>query len=311
MFEVICWILSALFTLGVGVSWKRIKDNDAQHFFAALMGGVLFLDILIFCSCLQWVNPGEIGVVVNMLGDNKGVEEVERTVGIHFIPPWKDMYLFPTYEQNHQWTGDDGFTFQTSEGLTVKADIGITYHLEPTQIHNLFAKYRRGMDEITHLFIRNNIRDFVNRYASKMKIEDLMGEGKEEFFQYVQKSVQSELVEMGFIVTHIYTIGQFNVPDTVNTALNAKIVATQKAQERENELRETEAQAKKVIAQTKGEAESRLIQAKAQAESNLIVAKSLTPELIKWNAVQKWNGTLPGVMAGSDMPFIVNLQNKE
>ncbi len=293
-------------TVGVLVAKNKI-DRD---FGVILLGGLLVFEGLLFFTCLKRVDPGEIGIVVNMLGGEKGVEDQEKTVGIHFVAPWKNMYFFPTFEQNHQWVDKEGFAFQTSEGLSLHADIGITYHLEPTRIHNLFARYRRGMDEITHLFIRNNIRDYINRYASKMKIEDLMGEGKEEFFKNVHNSVQAELSEMGFIVTHIYTIGQFHVPETVKNALNAKIVATQEAQQRENELRETEAQAKKIVAQARGEAESKVMQAKAIAEANLIVATSLTPELIKWSALQKWNGVLPTVMGGKDMPFIINLQKE-
>lgn len=265
----------------------------------------LWVVMLLFC--FTQIKPGEVGVVVNMLGDEKGVETDEKTVGIHFIPPWKNIYIFPIFEQNHQWVDGDRFTFQTSEGLPVTAEIGITYHLQPNRIHELFARYRRGMEEITHLFIRNNLRDYINRYASKMKIEDLIGPKKEEFFSDVLQAVQKELNDLGFVITHVYTIGQFDVPGNVKSALNDKIAATQRAQQRENELREAEAQARKVVAETEGAAKSKVIKAKADAEANILLSKSITRELLEWNSINKWDGKMPYAMSGQGMPFIIPL----
>lgn len=270
-----------------------------------IFAGVFWFFILL--TCFSQVRPGEVGVVVNMLGSERGVEVKEKTIGIHFIPPWKTLYIFPIFEQNHQWTGDDSFTFQTSEGLPVNAEIGITYHLVPNRIHELFSRYRRGMEEITHLFIRNNMRDYINRYASKMKIEDLIGPKKEEFFKDVLTSVQNELNDLGFVVTHVYTIGQFDVPKNVKEALNDKIAATQRAQQRENELREAEAQARKVVAETEGAAKSKLIKAKAESEANNLLSKSITPELLQWNSINKWDGKMPYALGGQGMPFILPL----
>lgn len=280
--------------------WKR-----------AICIGTLALWLVFLLLSFNQIKPGEVGVVVNMLGDEKGVETDEKTVGIHFVPPWKNLYVFPIYEQNHQWTGNDSFTFQTSEGLPVNAEIGITYHLHPTRIHELFARYRRGMEEITHLFIRNNLRDYINRYASKMKIEDLIGPKKEEFFADVLHAVQNELNDLGFVITHVYTIGQFDVPANVKAALNDKIAATQRAQQRENELREAEAQARKVVAETEGAAKSKIIKAKAEAEANQLLSKSITKELLDWNSINKWDGKMPYAMSGQGMPFIVPLPQQQ
>lgn len=320
MIFVILLVLSAVVFLVV--SNLRYKHDDGyslrvteynkilKQWKTGLSFGIPALWILLLVTCFNQIKPGEVGVVVNMLGDVKGVETDEKTVGIHFVPPWKSLFVFPIFEQNHQWTGADSFTFQTSEGLTVNADIGITYHLKPTRIHELFARYRRGMEEITHLFIRNNIRDYINRYASKMKIEDLIGPKKEEFFADVLHAVQKELNDMGFVITHVYTIGQFHVPENVKVALNDKIAATQRAQQRENELREAEAQARKVIAETEGVAKSKIIKAKAEAEANLLLSKSITKELLEWNSINKWDGKMPYAMSGQGMPFILPLPNK-
>lgn len=302
-------ILVLLFTLGsiILTVVKPKAYHNLIRVYPLYLGATVVLWALLLFSCLENIKPGEIGVLVNMLGNEKGVEDKELTVGMHVISPWKSLYKFPTFEQNHQWVGEEGFSFQTAEGLIVTADIGITFNLVPTRIHELFCKYRRGMDEITHLFIRNNIRDAINRVSSKMTIEELYGNKKEEFFTEVKKLVQHEIESLGFHISHLYIIGRFGVPENVMAALNKKIESIQRAQQRENELRETEAEAKKKIAQTEGEARSKLIRGEADAEYNRKITSTLTPSLLQYNYIQKWDGKMPYAVGGDKAPMIMSL----
>jgi regulator of protease activity HflC (stomatin/prohibitin superfamily) len=313
----IMFILVLTFITGIIFYKKNLikrwyEENFGSYIGIILaLGGLSLLWGLVIVFSFAMIKPGEVGVVVNLLGREQGVSDKELNVGIHFIWPWEKLYEFPIFEQNHQWVGDEGFSFQTSEGLSVQTDIGITFNLEPAKIHTLFYKYRRGMDEITHLFIRNNIRDAINRTASKMKIEELYGPKKEEFFETVHAISKSELEDLGFNISHLYIIGQFKVPELVMEALNKKIEATQRAQQRENELREAEAQAKKGVAIVEGEARAKLIKAQADAKSNEMISKSLTAELLEWEAINKWDGKLPEAMLGNNTPFLMQLKEKK
>src|SRR6266436_4686141 len=176
---------------------------------------------IVWCMFFKQINPGYVGVVIDMLGDRKGVESKELHVGMHWIAPWKNVYQFPIFEQNDTWEGEhECFCFQTSEGMAVSADIGITYHLRPECIPMVFQKYRRGMDEITHTFIRNYIRDAINKSASRTHIEELYS-GKATFFEDVERHVRDDLAPIGIEITRIYLIGRFHFPQNVITALNA------------------------------------------------------------------------------------------
>lgn len=277
------------------ISLKFKKWLVAVYVFGALA-------LVGWALCFKMISPGYVGVVVDLMGDKKGVEAKELHVGMHWISPWKTVYQFPIFEQNDTWDGRDAFNFQTSEGMAVSAAIGITYHLRPEAIPNIFQRYRRGMDEITHTFIRNYIRDAVNKAASKTKIEDLYS-GKECFFEDVEAHVRSDLSPIGIELSRIYLIGRFHFPETVINALNAKIEANQRAQQRENELREAEAEAKKQVAKAEGQARCLLLQSESEAKANTVLSQSVTAELIQWQAVQKWDGKLPTVTSGAT-PFI-------
>jgi regulator of protease activity HflC (stomatin/prohibitin superfamily) len=267
--------------------------------------GALFLGCVLFwLFCFKMISPGYVGVVVDMLGDEKGVESKELTVGMHVIAPWKTVYQFPVFEQNETWEGDQhAFNFQTADGMACTAEVGITYHLNSSSIPAIFQKYRRGMDEITNVFMRNYIRDALGKAASKVKIEDLYGPGKEKFFDEVENHIRNDLSPIGIEVSRLYLIGRFHFPQNVIAALNAKIEASQRAQQRENELREAEAEAKKQIAKAEGQARCGIVQAESESEANNLLSQSITQELIQWQAVQKWDGKLPTVTSGVT-PFI-------
>jgi len=281
----------------------KLKKKFMKIGGASLLG-ILFLSWLL---CFSLIKPGYVGVVVDLFGSSKGVESKELNVGMHWIAPWKKVYTFPIFEQNITWEGDHLFAFQTKEGMSVNAEIGITYHLDPSYVPVIFQKYRKGMHEISHIFIRNYIRDALNVQASKVQIEDLYSSGKEIFFKEVQAQVQKDLKPLGIEINRIYLINRFIFPQGVIAALNSKIEATQRAQQRENELREAEAEAKKIVAQAQGRAEAAILKAQAQAKANQVMSESLTGALITWEAIQKWNGVLPQVM-GKDANMLMQLE---
>lgn len=280
---------------------NQLRRSERAKIITIVSSG-FFVFFILWAFCFKMISPGYVGVVIDMLGDSKGVEAKELHVGMHWIAPWKTVYQFPIFEQNNTWENDHGFNFQTSEGMAVSADIGITYHLRPESIPHIFQRYRRGMDEITHTFIRNYIRDAINKSASKTKIEDLYS-GKESFFDDVERHVREDLAPLGIELSRIYLIGRFHFPQNVITALNSKIEANQRAQQRENELREAEAEAKKQIAKAEGQARCAIVQAESEAKANYLLSQSVTVDLIQWQAIQKWDGKLPSVTGGAT-PFI-------
>jgi len=287
---------------------KNTKEIQMKKFAMFLL--LVFFVPLFFSSCSK-VPAGHVGIKVYLLGSDKGVDSEELGVGRYHIGINEELYLFPTFRQNYVWTkdekegslDDESFTFQTKEGLEASVDLGITYHLDKTKINTIFQEYRRGINEITDVFMRNNVRDSLNQIASKMEITSVYGAGKSQLINDVHESVKNNLYDTGIIVDKIYLICSIRLPRTVITALNNKVQATQRAQQRENELREAQAEAKKRIAQAEGEATAILTRAKAEAEANRLVSNSLTEILNQYEKIKKWDGKLPGVTGGA-IPFL-------
>ena len=73
--------------------------------------------------------------------------------------------------------------------------------------------------------------------------------------------------------------------------IDDKNASIQNALKIENEKRAAIAEAEKLVTKAKGE-----------AEANKIVANSITPTLMQWKMIEKWNGIAPQVMGGNVMP---------
>lgn len=282
--------------------------------------------VLATLSGCRTVPAGNRGVLVNMLGGSKGVDARELGTGRYFVWPFtEELFIFPVFQQNIVWTEGKSITFQTKEGLSVNGDFGISYVVMPDSVTSIFQKYRIGLDEITDLYLRNEVRDALNLIASEMDIEAVYGAGRQVLLRRVDSTVKLKIDGMGIKVDRIYTIGDFRLPQRVVAAINAKIEATQLAQQRENEIREAEAEAQKQQAKARGESESAIIreraqaditmlrakakadalllEAKAEAEANEMRLRSLSSPLIQYELIKRWNGTLPAV-TGDAVPLL-------
>lgn len=274
---------------------------------------VLGTALLLTVSACSYVPAGNVGVKVNLLGGEKGVDSEVVGVGRYWIGWNEELYLFPTFMQNYVWTAgvdegspnDESISFQTADGMTANADLGISYSIDPDKVAVIFQTYRRGVEEITDTFLRNMVRDALVKQASNKPIEYVYGAGKSELLAAVQKDVSDQVGPLGIKIGKIYWIGEIRLPQTVIDSINAKNAATQMAQQRLNEVQQSKAEADKKIEDARGVAESILKVAEAQAKANKVLAESITPEFIQYQALEKWDGKLPTTMVpGQATPFI-------
>lgn len=280
--------------------------------------------LLLAVTACDKVPAGNVGIKVYLLGSDKGVDHEVLGTGRYWIGMNEELYLFPTFEQNPKYSQGDNdagnpLSFQTAEGMNVEADLSVTYHIEAADAPKVFQRYRLGVEEIEKGPLRNLLRDAINEVSSTLPVESVYGLGKTAMVDKVQELLTQRASAAGISVTQVSLLGSIRLPTEVTKALNSKIEATQRAQQRENELREAEAQARKAVAEAegkahaaiataKGEAESLLLNAESQAKANRILANSVTPTLIEYEKVKAWNGELPHVQGAGAL--MLNLDAK-
>jgi regulator of protease activity HflC (stomatin/prohibitin superfamily) len=285
---------------------------------------VLSLGILL--GACSKVPAGNVGVKVYLLGGEKGVEQEVLGVGRYWIGMNEELYLFPTFSQNYVWTRDpdetgnedESISFGTKEGLSIVADVGITYNIQPDKVALVFQKYRRGVDEITDIYLRNMVRDALVKAASTKSIESIYGVGKADLIVEVEEAVRKQVSEIGINIERVYWVGDLRLPPQVTASINAKIQATQIAMQRENEIKTAEAQAAIEVTTAKGLADANIAKAhgeaesirlKGEAEADAIKARAKALEanlnLVELTKAEKWNGQLPTTMLpNTTIPFL-------
>ena len=100
----------------------------------------LSLSVMLLAACSK-VPAGNVGVKFQMYGDDKGALQ-ELPPGRYWVGWGYEMYTFPTFTQTYTFTRsaaegrplDESISFQTAQGLTVNADVGITYHIDPAKV---------------------------------------------------------------------------------------------------------------------------------------------------------------------------------
>ena len=270
------------------------------------LSAILVMLTLLLTGCGRATVPaGFVGVKVDLYGDETGVQQEVVGVGKYWLTWNEEIYQFPTFNQLHVY--EQPFNFQTKDSMSVSAKVGVEYYVDQSKVSTVFQTYRKGVEEITQVNIRQNIADALIKDSGKMDIGTLAGEGRSKLLDSVTTSVKAKLDPIGIVIVKLSWTDDLTYPPQVTASINAKIEATQKTLLRENEIAQTKAEALKAIEQARGEADSITLRAKAEADAIALRGEALrqNPEVLQLEAINKWNGTLPQYMtSGSSMPFV-------
>lgn len=128
-------------------------------------------------------------------------------------------------------------------------------------------------------------------------IADIMGPKKAQTVSRVQALLQERLMQYGIMVKQ-FTLNEFRAPQSVIDAINTKNVMQQQALTAQNELQKNEFQARGDSIKAAGRAKAITAEAEAQARANRLLAESLTPTLVQYRLIDKWNGAMPQYSGG-------------
>ncbi len=281
--------------------------------------------VITVSSCTARVDAGHVGIRVKLAGSSRGVDDIPVVTGwVFYNPLTEQLVMFPTSVQNIVWTRDahegnahdESITFSSQEGVNINADIGLSFHIEPTMAPHLYLRFRKNdLSELANGYVRNAVREAFNDAASKMVVQKIYGEEKGKLVAEVTKRLQDLLGKDGFILDQLTINGALRLPENVANAINRAMEATQLSIQAENKVRQVKAEAEQAITQAqgqataareraKGEADARLITARAEAKANIILRRSMSATVLQYRALEKWNGKLPVMNGGGQLPLL-------
>jgi regulator of protease activity HflC (stomatin/prohibitin superfamily) len=186
----------------------------------------------------------------------------------------------------------------SKEYQMVKMTGMMNFHIDPAFVNDLYQKV--GLD-FADKVIDPAFNDFVKEVVPTYPIGEILPK-REEIRKRAMTKLGENLSRYHIIVDDIY-FANIRFSPGYEGAVEAKQVAQQQVETQKQVLAQREIEAQQKVATAKGEAESILVVAQGQAKANDVLSRSISPILVQYKGVEKWNGILPQV-AGGAVPFI-------
>ena len=286
-------------------------DPEARQKLKRVVIGVaaLLLIALLLPSTFTYVPPGYVGIVIHRAGG--GVDAVPLGPGVHArVPFLTGIEEYPIFlktlilarNPGEGSSQNDEINVNSVEGQPLALDVSLSFQLDQAHTPKLYTMFRTDINQITHGFVKQTIRQALQEVVGTEPVADVIGPKKAEVTNRVNTLIAKHLQPLGFDVKQ-FTINELRAPPAVMEAINQKNVMQQQALTAQNELQKNTFNAQGDSIKAAGQAKAITGLAEAQARANELLARSITPTLVQYQIANKWDGKLPTVSGGA-MPMI-------
>lgn len=283
---------------------------------------IIALVVIVLFVCTVRIPAGYVGVVYNM---NGGISDRTLTQGFHVISPTQNVTTYSIgIEQSYLTASKDGdssedesFEVPSNDGKGLTVDMTFTYRYDADRVADTFTRFKgQPGKDVKNSFIKPNIMSWTKEVTAKYSVIDLLGDKRATLNSELTDYLKQKFEPYGIVIESVSLIN-IDPDEETRSAVQKKVNAQQDLElakieqqtanvnaEKEKEVAITKANQEKETAQIN--AEAKLIEAQAQADANRLISQSLTPELIRQQMYDKWDGKLPTVQAGNDSSVIVD-----
>ena len=253
--------------------------------------------ILVVAASMTTVQEGEIGVKYRF----GTIVEDDLGAGLHFCAPFvEDIKRVDIREQIYEmnttaYTKDT----QTVEGLQVK----LNYRYDQSELSDLIRNV--GIGNVESKLVVPQLNSALKNAIGNYKAEELV-QNRSSVQESVEEELRESLSEVGVVVT-AFNIENIDFEDSFEEVIRQKVAAEQEALRVQNETVAKEEEAKQKVIAAEAEAESQRIEAEAEAYAIDLIQQQLnaSPEYIRLQMVEKWDGHWPEVMGNEVNPFVM------
>ena len=253
--------------------------NFKTIFRTAIFFGILGLAGVFFAFFMRMerIDAGHTGIRVNLVGNNKGVDDITEVTGwVMYSPLFTAIYEFPIYTQVKDYTP---FIVNAKDGSEFKVDPTLSYYVDQSSVPQIFRQYRKNLAELENGYLKNVIYDCYRLTANRFSSDSLMS-NRGAFEEEVQYRLEATLKKQGFIYQQLTS--NITPPQSLKDAIDAKNRTIQEAMQAENKVRQAEADSK-----------IRRIKAETEKYENDLKVSSLSPMILQQMYIEKWDGKLP------------------
>lgn len=271
-------------------------------------------------DCITTIPTGHTGIVTTF----GRVENYTYEAGVHTKAPWQQVVKMDNRIQKAV-VEMSCFSSDIQEVIT---NYTINYQIEKSNAQTI---YRTIGQDYYNTIILPRIQESVKSVIANYDAENLIS-NRETLSVEIREDLTAKLQVYNIEVIDA-SIEDLDFSDAFTSAVEAKQVAAQeklKAEIQQAQANiEAQAAAERAVIAANAEAEKAIIEAEAaaealkkeadalayagqkEAEANAKIAESLSPELIDYKSVERWDGKLPTYMGGEGTLPILNFGNSE
>jgi hypothetical protein len=250
-----------------------------------LLGLVLAMSVT---SCTT-ADSSEVALIVDQIGNDKGVPNVEMASGfIFYFPPTQDVFLYPTNVQHKIWSASDEdgndtrINVTSSDGATFGLDVALNIQLQRERASDLFIKYRVDMDKLIDTRVKTIVRKELLDNAVGFASDSLL-QHRNVYEANVSKSLAVALNKEGFDLSNL-AVTSMSIPDSYRAAINKKIKVIQETATIKSQTEQAQQEAMRKVAVAKGNFEA----AQFDARTKAIMSQPKMLELYRAETERKW-----------------------
>ena len=228
--------------------------------FGGVLVGLAFMVIYAIAGITN-VSPGEVGIMVKMLGEGRGMQKEVLGAGTRWVEPMAyDVEVYDTRAQQYNF---EPVTANTADGQPVRVSLSLEVRLDGGKVPQLHERIGRDYFErvvypATESLVRNNA-------ALQQSDKIYMGEGRLVIQTSVQDGLNSKLTEYGIeVAVNLKPIVFLN--DTFVTTLEDKAKAAQRVTIAQRDAERAEQEAIRTKNQAEGEKQKVIKEAEAMRE---------------------------------------------
>lgn len=290
------------------ISVEKVQDirKKVLGSFGIVVGVVIA--IIFAFNCVYKIAPGMAGVQYSIDG---GIVSETLGQGYHVVWPWRRVVEYPVSTevvyynvakdgaQSSNEEKDNGIDISTKDGKTVHVSVTYAFHMDEEKLPEVFTKFRgQSIEKIEAGYMKSELLRCINEVTAKYNLMDVVGEQRQAINNEVFQRLKESLGEFGVVVETL-NISDAK-PDTATAEAIQKVIDAQnKLQQATIEKQTAEQEAEKRVIEAKGKADAARIEAEGIAAANDLVRQSLSSDLVRQHAIDKWDGKLPHV-SGTD-----------
>ena len=224
---------------------------------------LVLLVLLVFYLSTAIVPAGHVGVQ-DFFGR---VSDRVLQPGINVVAPGTRVVKFSVQTRELKETA----AVPTSEGLIVNLDVSLLFRLRPEAAARIYKTVGRQFELVViDPQLRSAIRDVTAEYEAKF----LYSASRELVAQNIFRHMQAALTPRGIEAEQVL-LRSVQLPPLLTAAIQEKLQAEQQAQ-----------RMRFVLDRERQEAERKRVEGQGIADFQNIVAKGISPELLKWKAIE-------------------------